>query len=606
MSAGTDNALARLRQRAASVPARIEALGDALLELPTAGIRRVVTTGVGSSGAHARSLAHHLGGLGVPARFLSPSSFPAEHAQRHREDLLVVFSQGLSPNARLATAEPGAWQGLVVVTSTRPGPDERGQFAQALEDAGAILVDSGAGDEYGTLVRLAGPAIAYWPAWQVARAFGAAPGPSAAEVAGAAQAAFSAAQASARAEAALLASAPLLFLAGGALAPHLDNLRLKASEALLRPMPPVTDLLDFAHGPFQVVRNGPAFVVAFVAQNDPAAPDHLDRIGRMLDARHHRLVPVWTTLPEPLAAIEAEAAANAFILAAMAAAQRDPETWPGKDEDEPLYGVGRDLAPGPRTRPGIQLDAATWPEVDAHLAAGRRTALLPLGSTEQHGPHLPLATDTWIAEAVGLRVVERMPDAVLLPTLPVGAASEHLAFAGTLSVTEETLAAVLADIGESLAHHGFEHVFCYSAHGGNLGTLRNHSERLVQAAAPAHWFAFTEHGALFEEMLAADPGISAAEAGQHAGELETSILDRIRPGAVRRNALKRGFMESAPSGSALFYPDLRRHARDGVVGDPRRASRDRAERYLAAWADVLVRAFETQRAAHSTNGTVSA
>jgi len=594
VSAGSAAAIERLRARAASVPDRIRALGDAPPALPTGGIRRVVTTGVGSSGSHARALAHGLAQLGQAASFLSASAFPDEHARGHDQDLLVVFSQGLSPNARLAAAALDAWRDVVVVTSTAPGEDERGRFAARLAAGGATLVDAGAGDEFGTLVRLAGPAVAHWTVWQILRAFGAGTGPTADAVADRLEATARAAREAAAPLARRLATEPVLCLASGMLVPALDNLRLKWSEALLEPAPPVTDLLDFAHGPYQTVHDCGATLLALVSRHDTAARDRLERIERLLVAGRHRLVPIHTSLADPLAPLEAEVAMNEFVLAAMASQQRDPEAWPGRDADGALYALGAATPVAPRVARGQRLDAARWPEIERALAQGRHTALLPLGSTEQHGPHLPFATDTWIADALGRRLLARMPDAVLLPTIPLGAASEHLDFPGTLSLQEDTLSRVIADVARSLARHGFTRILCYSAHGGNLRTLREADAAIVRAAAPAHWSAFTDHARLFERVMARATDVRPAEAGQHAGELETSILDAIRPGSVQRGALAPGFMADAPSGSALFYPSLRTHAPEGVVGDPRGASRERAEAYLDAWVEVLLRAFTTQ------------
>ena len=93
------------------------------------------------------------------------------------------------------------------------------------------------------------------------------------------------------------------------------------------------------------------------------------------------------------------------------------------------------------------------------------------------------------------------------------------------------------------------------------------------------------------EGVAAQCGVGADEAGQHAGEIETSILLARAPLAVRRERLARGLTGSTLAPDALFYPDLRRHAPDGTVGDPRPARAVRAGAYLDAWADLLVAAW---------------
>ncbi len=588
-------ALTLLGERAASIPDRIRLLGDGgSIDLHPDGFRAVRTTGVGSSGAHARALAEWLSGLGTDARFVPPGAFPDEHERSHRGDLLVGFSQGLSPNARLALGQPDAWRQVIVVTSTRPSDrDGRGRFAAQLERAGVTLLDSGAPDEYGTLVRLVGPATTFFAAWCIARAFGAEPGPGAADVAAAVERASAHARQLAQPLSAELGHLPLLFVGAGHGHEAADNLRLKWTEALLRDVAPVSDVLDFAHGPFQAFHGREAIIVSLSAADDARARERLARLDRLLVPERHHHIALEATLAHPLSVIEFEAAANELVLAALASTGTDPADWPGRGSDAPLYEIGSDIVVSPLAPTGRSLEPATWPEIEAALASGKRTALLPLGSTEQHGPALPFATDSWIAEALAERLAHALPDAIRLPALTLGAASEHLAFPGTLSLAPETLIAILADVAGSLAHHGFEKIFCFSAHGGNLGALRQAEARLAEAAAPARWFAYTDHKRLNAALFALSEagGVAADAAGQHAGELEASILDAIRPGANRRQRLEGGLIASEFAGKELFYPSLREHAVNGVVGDPRSASRERGERYLALWSELLLSAF---------------
>jgi creatinine amidohydrolase len=232
--------------------------------------------------------------------------------------------------------------------------------------------------------------------------------------------------------------------------------------------------------------------------------------------------------------------------------------------------------------------------------------VLPLGATEQHGPHLPFATDSWIADALAERLCARLPGAVRLPTLTLGASAEHLAFPGTLSLSEDTLARVLADLARSLARHGFAEIFCFSAHGGNLGVLRDHADALARAALPARWIACCDHGALNARLhaLAEAHGVSPAAAGHHAGEIEASVIAALHPGALRLAALAPGLLETPADLRSIFYPDLRAHAPSGTVGDPRAASPDRAALYLDAWVDELSAAYEGAKKRHQTKGTV--
>jgi creatinine amidohydrolase len=175
----------------------------------------------------------------------------------------------------------------------------------------------------------------------------------------------------------------------------------------------------------------------------------------------------------------------------------------------------------------------------------------------------------------------------------VGCSSEHAAFPGTLSVREETLERLLADLLAPLHAHGFRRAFLFSAHGGNVTPLRGMAARLREAAAPLEVVVFDELDALAAGQHAESSrhGVSAEAAGHHAGEHETSIVLAIDPAGVRPDRLERGFTEATDDPQSLFYPSLRDRVPSGVVGDPRGADGLRGEEYLEAWVDRLARAY---------------
>src|SRR5690625_841234 len=102
----------------------------------------------------------------------------------------------------------------------------------------------------------------------------------------------------------------------------------------------------------------------------------------------------------------------------------------------------------------VFLDELTWPEVAQRINSGRTTALVLLGSTENHGPHAPLGTDTIIAAAVG-RETARLLDATATPVLPFGYCPQHRGFAGSISLSNRTIATILTEIAGNLARSGF-------------------------------------------------------------------------------------------------------------------------------------------------------
>jgi creatinine amidohydrolase len=272
--------------------------------------------------------------------------------------------------------------------------------------------------------------------------------------------------------------------------------------------------------------------------------------------------------------------------------------WPGREREAALYEMGPDQDPGvsePASdrSAGAVLEDAVWPEVEAALAAGRRTALIGLGSIEQHGPHLPLGTDTWIAEALARGLASRLDDAVALPPLAFGCAREHLDFPGTLHVEPDTLEAILGDLMRSLHRHGFERAFVWTAHGGNFDALKEMRERVRRRAAPLEVAIALDldRVASMQATVVRAAGFDSAAAGPHAGEYETSLIAALRSGSVRRAALEAGRRVSAEEAQGLFYPSLRANAPKGVLGDPIAACADRGLDYLEAWLDLLEAAY---------------
>ena len=612
---------ARLRAAPALVRDAAERPMPALPFLPTAA-RAILVTGLGSSAAHARLLAHLLADVaGLPARAVPAGAFVAERSDPR--DALIVFSQGLSPNARLALRDPGGWLGVVLVTAATARSRDAGKRAvlAAVTGAGGRVVPLPGGEEAGLLLRVAGPLAGYAVAYRLAAAIARAAAPEPARRTGRDEAALRLdvprIVTAMRRAAALAARLPhdlfdgeLALLASGGYGALVDNFALTIGEGLFQPPPPVWDLLDFAHGPFQELFARRATFLALTRRGAVGEADLLVRTARMLDRRRHRLVRLPATLPGAQALFEHQALLDGVLLRAIAARGVDQARWPGRGRDGALYGLAR---PRPRiaapTPPaGNALRDLTWPELAAALRDGRDTAIVPLGATEQHGPHLPFATDTDIADALAERLCARIPEAVRLPALPYGCSAEHAAFAGTVSLRWETLRGLLEDLLASLAGHGFRHLLVFSAHGGNDALLRDEAAALCAAGQPATVTVVSGIDDLTRRWhrAGAAHGIAPAAAGLHAGEFETSILLGVRPAAVRRAALRAGHRATGSDAHGLFYPDLRRTAPGGVVGDPRRASPARAAAYLDAWCDALVARYRRAKNRATTKGTQKA
>jgi creatinine amidohydrolase len=157
--------------------------------------------------------------------------------------------------------------------------------------------------------------------------------------------------------------------------------------------------------------------------------------------------------------------------------------------------------------------------------------VVPLGSTEQHGPHLPTWTDALIVETVTTQAVERaQPDSVrallVAPTIAIGASDHHLPFSGTLSLSVETLLAVLVDIARSVAACGGRRMALINGHGGNRGVCA-----AAAAAASSRYHVATAYADY--SRLAPPKGPYAPSVANHAGQYETALIQAIRPDLVR-------------------------------------------------------------------------
>jgi creatinine amidohydrolase len=247
--------------------------------------------------------------------------------------------------------------------------------------------------------------------------------------------------------------------------------------------------------------------------------------------------------------------------------------------------------------PGRFLPFMTADAVRALAARGDAVVVLPLGATEQHGPHLPLFTDTCIAVEVLGRALERLPDEApvyALPPLWCGKSNEHVGFAGTLSLSAETLLRVLMEIGTELYRSGLRRLVLLNGHGGQ--------PQIVEIVARDLRARFPDF-CVFPLFVWSVPNATAdlltareCRDGLHAGRAETSLMLALEPSAVRLDA---AVAEYPPEDCGALSAEGRlRYAwltqdlsGSGVIGDPIGASTAEGEAILAslveAWTGLL-------------------
>ena len=234
----------------------------------------------------------------------------------------------------------------------------------------------------------------------------------------------------------------------------------------------------------------------------------------------------------------------------------------------------------------------TWPELGEYVAE-ESLAVAPLGSTEQHGPHLPLATDHLIAEALAREATERA-EVLCTPTIDVGVSPHHRQFHGTMWVDAPVFREYVENLSRNLAYHGVEKIVYVNAHGGNVAHLREVGRRLHDdgTAFAIEWMWNESLPDLVEELF--------DQPGPHGGPKETAMIQHIAPDLVRDDQLEAARDGGVPSveaaetvvhGARTFY-DAIDNTDNGVLGDQTDATGKKGKRLFEAATDQLVQLLD--------------
>lgn len=231
----------------------------------------------------------------------------------------------------------------------------------------------------------------------------------------------------------------------------------------------------------------------------------------------------------------------------------------------------------------------THPEISKSIA-NSAIVVIPIGATEQHGPHLPLATDYLMAETVALHAAQVAKDngveVLVTPPIWSGFSPHHMDFAGSVTLRGETLMNLLIDIVKSVWSHGFRKIFILNGHGGNMNLINStvqilKFEHQISVAAASYWSFATKY--IPEWRLSQLGGID------HACEMEMSLMlhnapeishkDKARDGSwfPKSRFLSGDLMAGAPVSTAWSFKDL---TKDGTLGNAEIASAERGEKLM--------------------------
>jgi creatinine amidohydrolase len=240
-----------------------------------------------------------------------------------------------------------------------------------------------------------------------------------------------------------------------------------------------------------------------------------------------------------------------------------------------------------------------WPEIKK-IAKENRVVVLPVGTLEDHGHHLPILTDVLITETICRKAAEKASDSVILmPVQYHGYSPHHMDFPGPITIKGSTFIEYMLDIVRSLVHHGFQRILIVNGHGSNAPWLESVA-RLAIVEKPdilcalVNWWSIPE---LVEDVKKT----RGSERGgmSHACELETSLMLAIKPELVEMDKAVRDISYQTsqyfppldfyyPGGPVMMMPYWSTSSKTGTMGDPTHATREKGERWLASAVEGLV------------------
>jgi creatinine amidohydrolase len=231
-------------------------------------------------------------------------------------------------------------------------------------------------------------------------------------------------------------------------------------------------------------------------------------------------------------------------------------------------------ASAPRWRRGTDFAAATWTEVDAHRKT-HRLVVIPSGALEVYGPHLPVGSDSIVAEEVAGRVAAAL-DAYAAPLIPVGYSADLLSFPGTLSVEPAAFTAYLTGICESLIRWGYTDLLFVNTHLGNVALIDQVALALMERHPAVRCLAIDWWR--FDVEYGADVWESGGLAVAHAGEMGTATIRAVAEELVREEAIA-DFIPTASGGhkGAVAYYPFTEDTPTGVIGSPSAGTRAKGE-----------------------------
>lgn len=233
----------------------------------------------------------------------------------------------------------------------------------------------------------------------------------------------------------------------------------------------------------------------------------------------------------------------------------------------------------------VLIERMSWVDIEAAIEAGKRTAIICAASSEQHGPHLPEATDALLGEAESVALARELGDALVAPVIRPGCSEHHMGFAGSLTISPAQLMDLLDAYVDSLRRHGFRDFAVFSSHGGNYPTLTEWKRTRPSPGVVVLDQIDGYTKAMFEAIR---PFGRDDDYGPHAEVIETSMMLATHPELVRMDRAVRGYTGEVRL-EGLLDRGMRAFTDTGVIGDATGASAEMGAAVLAATTAYLAR-----------------
>jgi len=217
----------------------------------------------------------------------------------------------------------------------------------------------------------------------------------------------------------------------------------------------------------------------------------------------------------------------------------------------------------------------------SEIKSKKRRVIIPLGSIEQHGPHLPVTTDILIAEYMANQISKTIP-AYVMPGIPYGVSYEHESFFN-ISISSDLLSELLTQVCISLAENGFRSIIILNGHHGNMGVVQYVPQKVASKNPKLNVFSINYWNLIEREF-------------DHAGFVETSLMLSINPKLVQMNKAKRGYSDKkrlhATYSTFLNNPSSFKITKNGVWGDPTKANSSDGRKIMSTAIKNIIRSIK--------------